>query len=181
MLLCFAAASRRTWYGYANIKAMLKQRESSDGLRTCILRMLDKDPEARYSVKEALNDPWLLEASKLFHPSPAAPPLPSPLSSASQAADASKKLRTAHPQASRAALAPSNVARRDVNRPAAKSVFSPRKTRAGTKLGFHASNKQGDPVPLAQHGIKPDKKKTQMAINTNHSSASKGKYCVYGT
>ena len=54
------------------MKTKLKSR--SAGLRNCILNMLAKNPDMRYTMEQALSDPWLLEASKLFNPASAAAP-----------------------------------------------------------------------------------------------------------
>lgn len=170
MLLCCAAVKRRTWYGYGRIRDTLKLRKASDGLQTCILKMLAKDADSRYSMDQALCDPWLLEASKPVrftatshsHPSPTPPPpIPShaPLDAAAE----------------------NHASKRAVNKSKVKTVMSPRKTRAGTSIAIQASTKQaakGDPVPLVQHAIKLVK---QVPLHTNRPSASlaTGADCSY--
>ena len=159
------AVKHRTWYGYGKIGDMLKQRGVSDGLRTCILKMLAKHPEDRYSMDQALCDPWLLKASKLNHPETS--PQPS--------------LSYATP----AALAATNASRRAMNKPPARAVFSPRRTRAGTRIDIQAPNKRAakvHPVPLAQAAVKPIKEKGQLLIHTNRHSAclTQGVSCIYG-
>ena len=173
-LLCCAAVNHRTFYGYDEIRDMLKLRGASDGVRTCILRMLAEDPDDRYSMNQALHDPWLLQASKPnhlktsrhFHP-PTNSPQPSPS------------------HAPPAALAATNACRRAMKKPAVKAVLSPRKTRAGTKIDTRAPIKRAakvQPVPLVHPAVKPIKEKAQLPIHTNRHSASlvKGVSSIYG-
>lgn len=171
MLLCCAAGKHRTWYGYGRIRDTLKLRKTSDGLQTCILKMLAKDADSRYSMDQALCDPWLLEASKPvrsttsshFHLSPP-PPIPShaPLDAAAE----------------------SHASKRALNKSADKAVLSSQKTRAGTSIAIQASTKQAakaHPVPLVQHAIKLVKMKAQVPLHTNRPSASlaTGADCSY--
>lgn len=159
MLLCCAAEKRLTFYEHDSITNMLKLRGASHGLQACILKMLAIHPDSRYSMHQALCDPWLLKASKpdsfatSSYPPPTSPPhLPS----------------HAPPGAS-------NASKRAANKPAVKAVFSPRKTRAGTRIGTQASTMQAtkaDPVPLEQHAIKSVNRKAQMPIHADHPSAS---------
>lgn len=142
---------------------MLKLRGASDGLQSCILKMLAKDANARYSMDQALCDPWLLAASKpeiLPHPQPTFP----------------HHLSGAPP----AAMAVSNVSKHAVNKPAVKTMFSPRKTRAGTRTGTQAA--KAVPAPLMQHASKVVKRKAQMTIHTNCPSPSlaTGVYYIIG-
>ena len=173
-LLCCAAEHRQTWYDYGKVRNVLKLRGASDGLRTCILNMMAEVSGDRYSMDQALCDPWLQKASKLnqldtschFHP-----PTESPQPSLSHAPAA--------------ALALTNASRFAVNKPAVKAVFSPRRTRAGTNIDTQASIKRAAkvlPVPTMHAAVKPIKEKAQLSIHINrHSAAStQGVSCIYG-
>lgn len=166
MLLCCSAAHRRTWYGYGRIRETLKLRRASDSLQTCILKMLAKDPDSRYSMHQALHDPWLLEACK---------PDSFPTSSHSHPPPTSPAHMPSH--APSMAMTASNARKRAMNKPAVKSV----KTRAGTQASTKPAAK-ADPAPLVQHASKFVKRKAQMPIHTDCPLASltKGVHCIYG-
>ena len=148
---------------------MLKLRGVSDGLKACILCMLAKDPDSRYSLTEALHDPWLLEATKLDQAATCSHPHPPPTSP-----------HPAPPQAPPpAAQAASNTSRGAVNKRPFKTVPSPRTTRAGTRIDTHApiitQAAKAHPVPLVQPAIRSEKRKAQLPLHAKSRSASIGK------
>ena len=65
MLFC-AVGSRKTVFDYQKVRQVLRAKGCSAGLKKCIMKMLAKTITSRYSVEEALSDPWLRSVGATF-------------------------------------------------------------------------------------------------------------------
>lgn len=63
--LCPAAETRETTYNYAFVKEKLSAKGCPTKLKRCILKMVAKNISSRYSIEQALCDPWLLNTCQL--------------------------------------------------------------------------------------------------------------------